>query len=77
MTEFEIADTANHCIRKVDTEGVITTVIGVCGEFGFSGDSGPANEAHLLKPYGVEYDVAHHRLIVADTENQVIRAVNL
>ncbi len=72
-----IADTANHCIRKVDTDGVITTVAGVCGEFGFSGDGGAATAAHLLKPYGVEYDAGHDRLIIADTENQVIRAVNL
>lgn len=72
-----IADTANHCVRKVDTDGVISTVVGVCGEFGFDGDGGPATGAHLLKPYGVEYDASHHRLIIADTENQVIRAVNL
>ena len=34
-----IADTGNHCVRKVDTEGTITTLAGRCGEPGFKGDS--------------------------------------
>ena len=36
-----IADTYNHCIRRVDTAGTITTVAGI-GREGFWGDGGPA-----------------------------------
>lgn len=72
-----IADTDNNCVRKVDPAGVITTFAGVCAEFGFSGDGGPAASARLLKPYGVEFDAVHNRVLIADTENQVVRAVNL
>ncbi len=29
-----IADTDNHCIRKVDTSGIISTVAGIGGQSG-------------------------------------------
>ena len=52
-----IADVGNHRIRKVDSTGTITTIAGT-GEFGFSGDGGPAVEAELRSPYGVAVDSA-------------------
>jgi hypothetical protein len=68
-----IADTFNHCVRQIDPNGVITTVAGVCLVPGADGDGGPATEAHLLNPFGIE--VTDDFLYIADTENQVIRAV--
>ena len=44
-----IADSGNQRIRKVDSTGTITTIAGT-GEFGFSGDGGPAVEAELRSP---------------------------
>jgi sugar lactone lactonase YvrE len=44
-----IADTANNRIRKVDVNGVITTVVGT-GAHGSAGDGGPALEAELWEP---------------------------
>src|SRR5208337_1325074 len=41
-----IADNGNASVRKVTPDGLITTVAGT-GETGFSGDSGPANQAQL------------------------------
>lgn len=41
-----IADSFNARIRKVDTEGIITTIAGN-GTFGYSGDGGPATDAQL------------------------------
>jgi sugar lactone lactonase YvrE len=70
-----IADTFNHCVRKVDTEGTITTVAGVCGEPGADGDEGMATDAHLFHPYGIA--LGNGLLYIADTDNQVIRAVKL
>src|SRR3954467_1542432 len=41
-----ICDTANHRIRKVTSDGKITTVAGT-GEKGWSGDGGPGPKAKL------------------------------
>lgn len=49
-----ITDNGNHCVRKVDkTTGIITTIAGVCGSSGFSGDNGSATSAKLNSPTGV------------------------
>lgn len=69
-----IADTFNGCVRKVDPDGIISTVAGRCGELGYSGDGGPATEAKLDRPYGVALD-ADGNLYIADTHNHVIRVV--
>jgi streptogramin lyase len=47
-----IADTGNSRIRKVDTNGIITTVAGN-GTNAFSGDGGPATNATLSSPQGI------------------------
>jgi DNA-binding beta-propeller fold protein YncE len=47
-----IADSWNHCIRKVDGKGKITTVAGI-GQPGCTGDGGPARKARLYHPYGM------------------------
>ena len=69
-----IADGANHRIRKVDTNGVITTVAGTLTN-GYSGDSGPATNARLYYPSGVAVDT-NGNLYIADSENHRIRKVN-
>jgi hypothetical protein len=71
-----IADVANSCIREVDlSSGVITTVAGN-GNSTCSGDGGQATAAGLGQPYGVAVDSAGD-LFVADTDNFVVREVNL
>lgn len=69
------SDVDNHCIRAVDPDGIINTVAGVCGEHGYDGDGGPATEALLNLPYGIE--VAGDTLYIADMGNSVIRRVGL
>jgi hypothetical protein len=71
-----IADTGNSCVRRVDSDGNITTVAGVCGHPGYSGDAGPATEAKLRSPYGVSLD-ASGALYIADGLNHRIRMVAL
>ena len=68
-----IADDSNKRIRKVGTNGIITTVAGN-GTYGYSGDGGAATNAGLDNPYGVAVD-ASDNLFIADTENQRIRKV--
>ena len=73
------ADQFNHRIRKVDTQGNISTVAGsgLAGpdEGGFSGDSGPALSAVLDRPTGVHVDGAGN-LYIGDHYNNRIRMVD-
>lgn len=69
-----VADTLNHRIRKVDPEGVITTVAG-SGKRGYSGDGGPATKASLNCPRGVAVG-EDGSLYIADTSNNRIRKVD-
>ena len=49
-----IADTGNHCIRRVDFKAdTITTVAGVGGQSGSDADGTPAPRAHLDAPVGL------------------------
>lgn len=68
-----LTDVNNHCVRAIDPEGIIRTFAGVCGEKGYEGDGGPAEEARLNLPFGIEYTPG--RLIISDTGNSVIRVV--
>ena len=69
-----IADTHNHCIRKVDEHGRINTVAGN-GIVGFSGDGGDATVAQLCFPYAVAVNTCGS-LYIADTNNHRIRKVD-
>ena len=66
-----ISDATNSRIRKVDSTGTITTVAGT-GQYGFSGDDGPAPAARLAFPRGVAVDGAGN-LYIADFGNHRIR----
>jgi len=70
-----IADTGNRCIRKIDPDGLISTIAGT-GLPGYSGDGGPASEALLDKPYGICLDEGGV-LYIADHNNSRIRRVGL
>jgi trimeric autotransporter adhesin len=69
-----IADQGNNVIRKVATNGTITTVAGNNAE-GYSGDNGQATNATLYAPAGVALDSADN-LYIADAGNNRIRLVN-
>ena len=68
-----IADPYSSRIRKVNPDGVITTVAGT-GTSGFSGDGGPATSAQLGGAPGVAVD-ADGNLFIADFNNNRIRKV--
>jgi sugar lactone lactonase YvrE len=69
-----IADQRNQRIRKVSTNGIITTVAGN-GTYYYSGDGGAATNAGLSFPSGVAVD-ANGNLFIADNGNNVIRKVS-
>jgi sugar lactone lactonase YvrE len=47
-----VADANNHRIRRIDTHGIITTVVGI-GVAGHAGDGGAAAKAELDYPFGL------------------------
>jgi hypothetical protein len=69
-----IADQEHNTIRKVDTNGMISTVAGT-GNGGFGGDGGPATGASLQFPFGVAVDRSGN-LFIADLFNHRIRKVD-
>lgn len=68
-----IADTGNHCIRNIDTDGYMHTVAG-CGEEGYYGDGGQAVKARLSRPGGVVVD-DYGNIYTNDYGNNVIRKI--
>ena len=76
MGNLYIADAYNNCIRKTDTDGIITTVAGIGGAAGYTGDGGPATSARLRIPRGLALDPSGN-LYIADTSNHCIREVPL
>ena len=68
-----IADSYNERIRKVDANGVISTLAGNGGA-GFAGDGGAAANSDLLSPDGVAVDSSGN-VFISDTENERIRKV--
>ena len=73
-----LADAINNLIRKVDVNGIITTVAGGGANYGanYPGDGGAAIDARLNYPSGVAVD-ASGNLFIADTRNSVIRKVDV
>jgi hypothetical protein len=69
-----IPDTLNSRIRKVSTNGIITTVAGVATN-GYSGDNGLATSAQLNGPMGATVD-ATGNIYIADMSNRRIRMVS-
>jgi sugar lactone lactonase YvrE len=69
-----VADSLNHAILKIDSNGYVTHVAGN-GTRGFSGDGKLATEASLAFPYDVRLD-SQGSIFVADVFNQRIRKID-
>ena len=68
------SDYGNHCVRKIDTNGIISTFAGN-GIAGYSGDGGPATSAMLYSPVGLAVDSSGN-VYIAAVNNHAIRKVN-
>ncbi|MCU7921341.1 MAG: hypothetical protein KZQ88_01410, partial [Candidatus Thiodiazotropha sp. (ex Dulcina madagascariensis)] len=73
--EIFIVEEGNHCIRKIDSSGIISTVAGT-GFAGFSGDGGLATEAKLNRPMALSLS-DDGTLFIADMWNNRIRRVSV
>ncbi|MDR2167388.1 MAG: S-layer homology domain-containing protein [Clostridiales bacterium] len=76
-----VADTGNHQIRKIEN-GIVTTLAGANiyiedGEPLGGHADGSANAAMFNLPRGLAFCEANNLLFVADTGNNIIRAVNM
>jgi hypothetical protein len=65
-----VADSGNHTIRRIDLQGTVTTVAGEAGVAGKN--DGPARQAHLNAPAGIDFD-SNGNLFIADSGNATIR----
>lgn len=70
---FYFSDAINPTVRKVTPGGIISTFAGN-GNYGVSGDGGPATNATLTQPYGLAVDAAG-ALLIADVGGGRIRKV--
>ena len=69
-----VVDTENHAIRRINAEGIVTTIAG--GHLGGNGDGGPATAAGLERPHGCGIG-PDGTLYIADSNNHRVRAVGL
>ena len=80
MGNIFFADGLNNVIRKINTAGIITTVVGNgfgsgTGSGGYSGDGGLATAAELFAPSGIVFDAVGN-MYISDENNNVIRKVS-
>ena len=74
--DIYFAQRFDPAVRKIDgSTGIISTVAGT-GEFAYSGDGGPGNEAMLREPNDLYLD-GRGGLLIADIQDQRIRRVDL
>jgi hypothetical protein len=70
-----ISDYGNNRIRKINTAGTISTIVGAVGlPYGYTGDGGPATAARIYYPEGLDVDNAGN-LYFCDWTNHAIRKV--
>lgn len=74
MGNMYFADQQNHAIRKIDSNGIISTIAG-SGTQGYSGDGDYASSAQLNNPRGINID-NNDNIIIADSGNGAIRRID-
>ncbi len=69
-----VCDASNNCVRKIDTMGIITTIVGIPDSQGYTGNGGPATAAKFYHPIHALPD-SDGGLYIADCYNQCIRYI--
>jgi DNA-binding beta-propeller fold protein YncE len=70
-----IADCYNHCIRKITTDNMVETVLGMPGNPGFK--DGSKDEALFRNPRGIAISPDGNDVYVADTGNSRLRKISI
>jgi DNA-binding beta-propeller fold protein YncE len=68
-----VADTLNHCIRKINKDGFVTTIAGRPAVPGIR--DGLSNRASFNSPMGIAVSEDGATIYVADTGNHLIRVI--
>jgi sugar lactone lactonase YvrE len=67
------SDNGNNAIRRISAfDGTISTVAGILGSHGYTGDAGQGAAATLNGPNGINFD-SNGNLYIADSANNVVR----
>jgi hypothetical protein len=79
LGDLFVSDTANNCVRKIDTSGNVTTVAGLRVNGGpdtcnTSGNPTPTAAQGLLKPTGLAVD-GSNALYIADSQHNCVRSL--
>jgi len=69
-----ISEIGNNVIRKIDANGIISTIAGN-GIQGYFGDGGLATDAQLYGPFGITFD-NNNNLYIGERYNNVIRKID-
>lgn len=69
-----ISDEQNNVVRRIDTNGIITTFVG-SDSVDLRGDNIPALRSRLFQPFAIAFDL-NNNLIIADTMSGRIRRVD-
>ncbi|HVS07592.1 MAG TPA: hypothetical protein VHK65_15695 [Candidatus Dormibacteraeota bacterium] len=69
-----VADSNNQRIRRIDRNGLITTVAGT-GAVGFSGDGRPGTKADIFDPVGI--GIAGDKLYIAEGAGRRLRVLQI
>ncbi len=69
-----IGERNNNLVRMINLSGNISTVAGLAGIIGYSGDGGPATDAELNSPRNIVFDKLGD-MYIADAFNNVIREI--
>ena len=67
-----VADSFNHVIRRISTNGIVSTITGHAGQRGTA--DGINGQARLFNPYGLAFR-PDGSLLLADAYNEVIREI--
>ncbi len=71
---YVLVDAAAQTIRRINSNGIITTICGIAGADGYSGDGGPATAAVVQTPMDISLD-SNGNIFIADTYNHTIRKI--
>lgn len=70
---FYVADSHNHCIRKITPEGIVSTFAGRPNQPGYT--DGALRDAQFNEPWGIAYDIPSATFVIADRLNKRIRKI--
>jgi len=73
-TDLVIADTYNNMVRRVDREGIISTLAGG-GQRTLPSDTGPATSVALIRPSGLAL-ISAGELYISDEGNNIVRKMD-